>query len=188
MLLAAASLLLTQPNTVMAEESAKPIAATVANTQGGFSITVQKNDGEVRTHFIQVIFDSVTNTTTYKRVTSGDVFTDIASSKSGQFVELATLEPGVMVSASTRKTLGKAWDGEAHGTAYDVSTACTSNAGYDDCLTVGLKNKPTVQTAVLQMPTTGAPEGLSRMGLLSMMVLFSGLAVATIRSRRPVIA
>lgn len=68
-----------------------------------------------------------------------------------------------------------------------ISTETNEIRGDSVCLTAGLKTKPINQptaTTVMQMPTTGAPEGLSTAGMIAIGVGLLAVAVAMVKRER----
>ena len=91
------------------------------------------------------------------------------------------------------------WDGATSnmviGGGYSPKTDCkatsmeytTSMDFSSGCLTVGLKTKPVSQptaATVMQMPTTGAPEGLSTAGMIAIGIGLLAVAVAVVKRER----
>lgn len=71
------------------------------------------------------------------------------------------------------------------GYAGDVSCVIQSSGGASQCYYVSVADKPAENTSYqAQMPTTGAPEGLSTVGLVAIMVSVFGLTCVVMRRSR----
>ena len=71
------------------------------------------------------------------------------------------------------------------GYAGDVSCVIQSSGGKSQCYYVSVADKPVNNTSYqAQMPTTGAPEGLSTVGLIAIMVSMLGLTIVMMRRSR----
>lgn len=168
--------LVSTPTLSNAAES-KPVSVSVEWTGGSaadpeFLLTVEHSDGSVSTGLIFV------------HVTGGyfmdQDYNQLTTLRRGKFSEVPS-RPGVMVGVSdystNRVTLSD--------TGYAPSSACAPDANTPNtvCLTAALKDKPQTGTQILQMPTTGAPEGLTTAGIAALGIGVAGLLAAAVRRR-----
>lgn len=139
-------------------------------------ITVSHSDGVVSTTYVRVLSSGEDELDGYE-ISSAKASTVTITAKPGKFVELAG-EPGVLLGLTSAQRA----DTKLLDTGYNPSTTCTSS-DYGVCLTVALKDKPQTGTQVVQMPTTGAPEGLTTTGIAALGIGVAGLLAAAVRRR-----
>ena len=129
---------------------------------GTFEITVYHSDGLTTT--LDVRIDHSASPDSYQ--IGGPTFVDWATSTKGKFTELKS-EPGVLIGDSTRSHISDV--------GYSPSTACAPDRS-SGCLTVALKDKPQTGMQVVQMPTTGAPTGLTTVGATALGLCLLGVS------------
>lgn len=130
---------------------------------GVFEITVHHSDGLTTT--LDVRIDHSTSSDLY--YITGPTFVGQITSTTGKFTELKS-EPGVLIGDSIREPISDV--------GYSPSTACAPDGSYG-CLTVALKDEPQTGVQVVQMPTTGAPTGLTTVGATALGLCLLGTSV-----------
>ena len=137
-----------------------------------FLLTVEHSDGSLSTGFIIVKWtDELTD----------ELGGNSIKLQKGKLSEVPNM-PGVMIGSSGE------WDWLNQVTisdaGYEASSVCFADRNIGDaCLTTALKNKPQTGTQVVQMPTTGAPEGLTMAGVSALGIGVAGLLAAAVRRR-----
>ena len=160
----------------------KHLAPTIRSKASSASdvepFTVANEDGTVDVHFIHA-------TNIQHAVTTGQVRGPAISIDGGAFQKIAegkltplAVDPDILVAVNFSQSPEAAYQ-----TGYDPQPL-TSTRGRG---VIALKNKSTSSTAgscIVQMPTTGAPEGLSSVGLFAAGVCLLGVLTVLVRRRR----
>ena len=166
------SLLGTPAMTSAAENTPTSVSAEGSSTNGSFAVTVVHSNGLVTVDLVSVADSGLSGAAAQVVLPNTDKRT--VSLDAGKFVELPG-EPGVLISVSS----GYLEQYNLSDIGYGSSTSCTGdNLFY--CLTVALKDRPQTAAQIVQMPTTGAPTGLTTVGLAALgLCLLGGIGVGS---------